>query len=235
MSLVIEKDVSLKPFCTLGIGGKARYFCVVSDRFQLRDLIKKTNASNISLFVIGRGSNLLFSDEEFDGLVVINRIHHIEYESDVVRVGSGYSFAHLGIMINAQFSSELLESIFMPSSPIHDGAVIIRDGNILAAASILPLAQNIQQLKKSIGTRHRAGLGISEITDSLVVVISEETGKVSIAREGIMTTRTRIFGNVLLVVSMWCTTNQIKIAATRATSFLGQFSTKKLRSKVIIV
>jgi len=96
-------------------------------------------------------------------------------------------YAHNGIMLTAQFSSELLESIFTRKSPIHDGAVIIREGSILAAASILPLAQNTQQLKKTIGTRHRAGLGISEITDSLVVIISEETGKVSIARDGIMT------------------------------------------------
>jgi len=83
MSLVIEKDVSLKPFSTLGIGGKARYFCVVSDRMQLRDLVKKTNASHIPLIVIGRGSNLFFSDDNFDGLIAINRIHHIEYESGV--------------------------------------------------------------------------------------------------------------------------------------------------------
>jgi uncharacterized protein (TIGR00159 family) len=96
-------------------------------------------------------------------------------------------FAHNGVMLSSQFSSELLESIFMTSAPMHDGAVIIRQDQILAAACILPLAQNTQQLTKAMGTRHRAGLGISEITDSIVIIISEESGKVSIAREGIMT------------------------------------------------
>ena len=68
-----------------------------------------------------------------------------------------------------------------------DGAVILRDTNILAAAVILPLAEDSTQLAKSMGTRHRAGLGLSHMTDSLVIVVSEESGKVSIAREGIMT------------------------------------------------
>lgn len=96
-------------------------------------------------------------------------------------------FAHNGVMLKAEFSAELLESIFMNFTPLHDGAVIIRASNILAAACILPLSQDTSQLHRSIGTRHRAGLGLSEITDALVIVVSEETGKVSIAREGVMT------------------------------------------------
>lgn len=95
--------------------------------------------------------------------------------------------ANRAVLLNAQFSPELLESIFITTTPLHDGAVIIRGTIIVSAATILPLADDSTHLSKSMGTRHRAGLGISQLTDALVIVVSEETGKVSIARDGIMT------------------------------------------------
>lgn len=96
-------------------------------------------------------------------------------------------YANKSVVLNSQFSPELLESIFITTTPLHDGAVIIRGTTILSAATILPLADDSTQLSKSMGTRHRAGLGISQVTDALIIVVSEETGKVSIARDGIMT------------------------------------------------
>lgn len=96
-------------------------------------------------------------------------------------------FSNQAVLLNAQFTSELLESIFMPNTPLHDGAVIIRGTQILSAATILPLADDSQQLTKSMGTRHRAGLGVSQRTDAFVIVVSEESGKISLARDGIMT------------------------------------------------
>jgi len=96
-------------------------------------------------------------------------------------------FANKAVILNAQFSPELLETIFCTDTPLHDGAMIIRGTTILSAATILPLADDSSQLSKSMGTRHRAGLGISQVTDALIIVVSEETGKVSIARDGIMT------------------------------------------------
>jgi uncharacterized protein (TIGR00159 family) len=101
-------------------------------------------------------------------------------------------YASKAVMLNSNFSSELLESIFTTSTPLHDGAVIIRGTIIISAATILPLADDSSQLSKSMGTRHRAGLGISQLTDALVIVVSEETGKVSIARDGIMTRGVKI-------------------------------------------
>lgn len=101
-------------------------------------------------------------------------------------------YAQKAVLLNADFSSELLESVFATTTPLHDGAVIVRDRTMLAAAVILPLAEDTSQLAKSMGTRHRAGLGLSYLTDALVIVISEETGKVSIAREGIMTRGVKI-------------------------------------------
>lgn len=96
-------------------------------------------------------------------------------------------YANKAVLLNAQFSPELMETIFCTQTPLHDGAVIIRGTTVVSAATILPLADDSSQLSKSMGTRHRAGLGISQITDALIVVVSEETGKVSIARDGIMT------------------------------------------------
>lgn len=101
-------------------------------------------------------------------------------------------YANEAVKINAEFSGELLESIFATTTPLHDGGVIIRGTTILSAATILPLGDDSTQLSKSMGTRHRAGLGISQISDALIIVVSEENGKVSIARDGIMTRGVKI-------------------------------------------
>lgn len=101
-------------------------------------------------------------------------------------------FARKGVILQAIFSSELLESIFTTTTPLHDGAVIIRDMTIISAAVILPLAEDSSQIAKTMGTRHRAALGASQNSDALLIVVSEETGKVSIARDGIMTKGVKI-------------------------------------------
>lgn len=115
------------------------------------------------------------SEKQIGALIVLeNQDSYEEYTSTAVQM-------------NAHFSSELLESIFMTTTPLHDGAVVIRGTDIISAGTILPLAQETAQLSKAMGTRHRAALGASQKTDALIIVISEETGKVSIAREGILT------------------------------------------------
>lgn len=88
-----------------------------------------------------------------------------------------------GVMINSDVSPQLLVNIFVPNTPLHDGAVIISENKIKAAACILPLAGD-QDISKSLGTRHRAGLGMSKETDSIVIIVSEESGKISVAKEG---------------------------------------------------
>jgi len=89
----------------------------------------------------------------------------------------------VGTQIDAKVTNELLNSIFLPYSPIHDGAVIIEKGKLTKAGCVLPLSQN-PDIAKSFGTRHRAALGLSELSDSYVVVVSEETGKISLIHEG---------------------------------------------------
>ncbi|HSM34281.1 MAG TPA: diadenylate cyclase CdaA [Anaerolineae bacterium] len=91
--------------------------------------------------------------------------------------------AEAGVMINADLSAELLASLFAPGYPLHDGAVIVRDDEIVAAAVMLPLADREGSLEK-YGTRHRAALGLSEQTDALVIVVSEESGGISLAQGG---------------------------------------------------
>lgn len=92
-----------------------------------------------------------------------------------------------GTTVDAKLSSELLVSIFSPKAPLHDGAVIIRSDRVIAAGCVLPLAEGATaraSTGRRLGTRHRAALGLSEQTDALVVVVSEETGQISVARGG---------------------------------------------------
>src|SRR5690606_1354818 len=96
-------------------------------------------------------------------------------------VGLG-EYAETGTPIQARVSAPLLATIFTPYSPIHDGAVIIRGDTIVAAGAILPLTQ-FPVLDKSMGTRHRAALGLSEETDAIVVVVSEETSQISLVAD----------------------------------------------------
>ena len=88
-----------------------------------------------------------------------------------------------GIPMNAEVSPQLLVNIFEPKTPLHDGAVVISGNKIAAAACVLPLADD-KDIAKELGTRHRAAIGISKESDSIVVVVSEETGKISVAKDG---------------------------------------------------
>jgi len=98
-------------------------------------------------------------------------------------------YADKGVALDAEVSRQLLANIFYPNSPMHDGAVIIRNGRIVAAGTVLPLSDNVSGLQ-NYGTRHRAAIGISEYSDAIAVVVSEERGTISIAANG------RLVGNL---------------------------------------
>lgn len=92
-----------------------------------------------------------------------------------------------GTIMNAVPSKEVFGNIFYPKTPLHDGAVIMRDGIILAAACFLPKPQNDAIINKKLGSRHRAAIGMSENSDAVIIVVSEETGQISVAMNGVLT------------------------------------------------
>ena len=105
----------------------------------------------------------------------------------VVERGTGLKdVVESGTRIDAEITAPLIENIFEPNTPLHDGAMIIRNDRIVAAACILQLSEN-SSISRELGTRHRAALGISETTDAVVLIVSEETGIISTAREGKLT------------------------------------------------
>ena len=111
------------------------------------------------------------SSDRFGALIVVQRLQGLR------------NYVESGIVLDARVSYDLLVNIFNPETPLHDGAVIIQGDRVAAAACFLPLTQKAN-LSKEFGTRHRAALGISEETDALAVVVSEETGKLSVALGG---------------------------------------------------
>ena len=131
-----------------------------------------------------------------------------------------------GTKLNSKISSEVIETIFFPNSPLHDGAIIIREGLIEAAGCFLPLSY--QNIDKSLGTRHRAALGISEISDAAVIVVSEESGIISLVVNGKMT-RNYDFEKLNSLLSRMFVYNNLKSA-----SFKGRVKgwiRKKIRIK----
>lgn len=111
------------------------------------------------------------SDKKIGALIVFERETML---GDVIKTGTS---------VDAKVSRELIGSLFFPNSPLHDGGVIIRDGRVISAGCILPLTSN-DRVSTELGTRHRASLGISENSDAVVLIVSEETGQISIACEG---------------------------------------------------
>jgi diadenylate cyclase len=112
-----------------------------------------------------------FQREKIGALIVFERNHGL------------LNFALTGTRINSRVHSDIIYSIFQSSSPLHDGAVIVYDGKIQAAGCFLPLSKNVQ-IDRHYGTRHRAALGVSEVSDAIVVIVSEETGNISLCVNG---------------------------------------------------
>nr|MBP3598653.1 diadenylate cyclase CdaA [Eubacterium sp.] len=142
--------------------------------------------SSISLFDETKSKHERYSDRSVQGIV------RAVYEMAKVKTGALIvverniqcrEFERTGIPIDAEISSQLLINIFEHNTPLHDGAVILRENRVVSATCYLPLSDN-QELSKDLGTRHRAALGVSEVSDSLTIIVSEETGSVSVARDG---------------------------------------------------
>lgn len=132
-----------------------------------KDIITKTKEDVYKIVIAAEE----LSKNKTGGLIVIEREIKLK------------DIAETGVEIGAEVSPQLLVNLFVPNTPLHDGAVVIANNKIEAAACILPLTDD-KELAKELGTRHRAGIGISKETDAIAVIVSEETGKISIAKEG---------------------------------------------------
>jgi diadenylate cyclase len=155
-------------------------------RKALEELGRKNFVSSILSFDGGKSEDGLFSDR------TVNEIVKACVEMGKAKTGaliviersqSLYEYERTGIDVDALISSQLLINIFEHNTPLHDGAIIVRGNRVISATCYLPLSDNMA-LSKDLGTRHRAGVGISEATDSLTVIVSEENGKISVAYEG---------------------------------------------------
>ena len=153
---------------------------------ELRKVLEQLGKKNILTSFMEKGEESVFSEK------TINEITKACVEMGKVRTGalivieqkeSLKDYERTGIDVDGIVSSQLLINIFEHNTPLHDGAVIVRGNRVVSATCYLPLSDNLG-LSKELGTRHRAAVGISEVSDSLTIVVSEETGKISVAFEG---------------------------------------------------
>ena len=126
-----------------------------------------------------------------------------------------------GTVLDAEMSEQILGNIFYEGAPLHDGAVIIRDGRVYAAGCVLPLSSTTE-ISKNLGTRHRAGIGITEHSDALVLIVSEETGIISMAREGQLSRFLDIKTVEKTILNMYLNTGEV----TGTMSFISRFISK---------
>ena len=155
-------------------------------RRALEQLGEKKMFSNLISFDNGKQVDERITDRTIGELI------HAAYAMGEVKTGALIvveqniilqEYEKTGIAMDSLISSQLLINIFEHNTPLHDGAVIVRENRIVSATCYLPLSDNME-LSKQLGTRHRAGVGISEVTDSVTIIVSEETGQVSVAEGG---------------------------------------------------
>lgn len=170
---------------------------------ELRKALEQLGKKNVFSNIISFDENKKKDDQNNFSDKSINELVKATFELAKTKTGalmviereiSLDDYERTGIEVDAVITSQLLINIFEHNTPLHDGAVIIRDNRVVAATCYLPLSDNMG-ISKELGTRHRAGLGVSEATDGLVIIVSEETGKVSIANGGEL--NRNIDGNVL--------------------------------------
>ncbi len=135
---------------------------------------EKTNLDLMQIVLACRN----LSKSSTGGLIILTRTNDLDF------------YTHSGEKINATINSRLIENIFFKNSPLHDGALIISDRTLKAAACILPVSKN-QTIPKRMGLRHRAALGVTEQSDAIAIVVSEETGHISWAVNGVFTTNVK--------------------------------------------
>lgn len=190
MAVILEMNVIFWVFKNcIGVGITA---LVIIFQPELRNALEQLGRKGLMSrfqFDDGKSKAERYSEKSIQGIV------RAVYEMSKVKTGALIilekdiqlrEYERTGIPIDSLISSQLLINIFEKNTPLHDGAVILRDDRVVSATCYLPMSDNLE-LSKELGTRHRAALGISEVSDSLTIIVSEETGFVSIAKEGVLT------------------------------------------------
>lgn len=163
IALLIVFQPELRRFLQM-IGMRRKYFNFITQFFSTGEARVKTNLEPIV------AACCEMAEERTGALIIIGQ------RSDLGLIADG------GIALDAKVSAPLLKNIFFKNAPLHDGAVVIEGNRVVAAKCILPVTQT--EVPKSYGTRHRAAIGMSEISDAVIIVVSEETGRISVAENG---------------------------------------------------
>ena len=150
---------------------------------ELRKMLEQMGSTNIRKFFDLEDTSSLQSVDEV--VLAVEQMSKDKTGALIVyeKESSLGEIIHTGVAIDANISKELLLNIFVPDTPLHDGAVIIKDNRISAASCILPITDR-EDLDREFGTRHRAAIGLSEVSDAVIIIVSEETGKISLAMNG---------------------------------------------------
>ena len=187
-AVILEMNVVLWVFRNAMVVGIMALIVIFQPELRgaLEQLGRKNILSSLASFDNQRSKNERYTEKSIQAIVKAT------YDMAKVKTGALIvvekeiqcrEYERTGIPIDSEISSQLIINIFEHNTPLHDGAVLVRDNRIVAATCYLPLSNNLQ-VSKELGTRHRAGLGISEVSDSLTIIVSEETGFVSLACDG---------------------------------------------------
>ena len=189
---LLNMDVIIWLFSNLSVAVITAVIIIFQPELRrvLEQLGHKNPLTNLAMLGSSSENNDRFSDK------TVNELVRASFDMGEVKTGALIvvekevkleEYEKTGIPVDAVLTSQLLINIFEHNTPLHDGAVIVRGDRVVAATCYLPLTDNLS-LSKNLGTRHRAGVGISEISDSLTIIVSEETGNVSYAMNGILHT-----------------------------------------------
>lgn len=187
-AVVLEMNVVLWVFRNAMVVGIMALIVIFQPELRnaLEQLGRKNILGTLASFDNQKGKNERYSEKSIQAMI------KAVYDMAKVKTGALIvveksiqcrEYERTGIPIDSEISSQLLVNIFEHNTPLHDGAVLVRDNRIVAATCYLPLSNNLE-VSKELGTRHRAALGISEVSDSLTIIVSEETGFVSLAYNG---------------------------------------------------
>lgn len=156
---------------------------------ELRRALEELGKKNVVFKVLKFGSNIedeRLSDRSIEEIIRATLVMAKAKTGALIVIARDHDlsqYSETGIKIGGKITNQLLINIFEKNTPLHDGAVIIENDEIVSATCYLPLSDSVS-ISKELGTRHRAGMGISEVTDSIVIIVSEENGSISIARDG---------------------------------------------------